>query len=159
MTGEKFAYYTYLILGAIKKGFIPKMVGYDIACRLAPSLRKFEPTIVAILLAAVNKFGATTGAEMPDASGPTTVAGIKFALGRFHAWAHQSRCHIQWSAQFQEGFGMGDLEDLERFWSLLQKHAGQHTFMFMCRHTITHTNTHTGTHTHPHTLPLPGPTS
>jgi hypothetical protein len=114
--GEKFVYLHYIVTHLISLGYAPAYIDYDIACRAQPYLRRFESSLKALILQ-----------QNPQAvfrDGPTTVAGMMFAIGRWHAYGHQSSCHSLWSALFQTGFGLCDGEDMERLWTILNKYAG-----------------------------------
>lgn len=82
--GEKYAYYHLLLLKVIKDGVVPETVLYDIACRFAPHLRK-KSTDLRDALASARSSGDL---EMADEE-KQTVEGLAFAIGTFHAWAHQ----------------------------------------------------------------------
>jgi hypothetical protein len=151
--GEKFAYCHVILLALIKAGFVPAFLEYDIACRFYLYMRAHEPE----LFEAIQGLG---GPNMTALKGANIIAGIKFALGvcargcythtlahththaqcnytapltragRFHAWAHQSACQVQWSMGVTEGCGLTpDGEDLERLWWLIMPYRGASTQM------------------------------
>ena len=92
------------------------MVNYDIACRVLPYFRRFE-TELEVDIARFNP-------GFDPSKGATAVAGIKFAIGRWHAYGHQSSCHSKWSMLFQEGIGLSYGEDMERLWHVLNMYGG-----------------------------------
>ena len=113
--GEKLVYLHYIVNELIQHAYIPGYINYDIACRAAPYLRKFESA----LLDEISKHGVPC-----TKTGATYVAGIMFAIGRWHAYGHQSSCHSVWNMLFQAGFGLTDGEDMERLWAVLNDYAG-----------------------------------
>ena len=83
-TGEKYAYPHMLVLDAIKEGFVPRGITYDINCRFTPYLRTWEGGV----RAALNEHGCSpTDTELKDST--QTVAGFTMGIGSFHAWTHQ----------------------------------------------------------------------
>ena len=125
-TGEKRVYLHYLLTKLIKQGYVPAFINYDIACRSTPYLKKFEDQLKKAILAVDpgHIFG----------EGHTIVAGIKFAIGRWHAYGHKSKCHSLWNMLYQKGFGLSDGEDMERIWNLLNEYAGATSQMNLGNH-------------------------
>ena len=125
-TGEKRVYLHYLLTNLIKKGHVPAFVNYDIACRSTPYLRNFEEELKKEIL--------LVDPTHTFEEGHTIVAGMKFAIGRWHAYGHQSKCHSLWNMLFQKGFGLSDGEDMERLWALLNQFAGATSQMNLGNH-------------------------
>ena len=114
--GEKRVYLHYILWRLTGKGDCPDFVAYDIACRTTAYFQKFEVEMTKDIAAFCPGF--------KPSSGRTTVAGIKFAVGRWHAYGHESKCHNVWSMLYQDGFGLCDGEDMERLWHVLNAYAG-----------------------------------
>ncbi|KAG2190859.1 uncharacterized protein EV154DRAFT_579325 [Mucor mucedo] len=102
-TGEGFKYSLAMIKellgnedGAAVASRIPKVILYDIACLLEPSLKKhFE--------------------DQMEGTG-----GWSLAVPAFHAFAHVLHCQAKRNPRFMGTIGRTDGESLERFWSYLK---------------------------------------
>ena len=114
--GEKRVYLHYIIWRLTGKGECPEFVCYDIACRTTQYFKRFEEEM--------KKDIELSSPGFRPSFGKTTVAGIKFGVGRWHAYGHESKCHNVWSMLYQDGFGMSDGEDMERLWHVLNAYAG-----------------------------------
>ena len=114
--GEKMVYLHYILWRLTGKGDWPEFVCYDIACRTTQYFKKFE--------AEFKKDIETSSPGFRPSSGKTTVAGMKFAVGRWHAYGHESKCHNVWSMLYHDGFGLCDGGDMERLWHVLNAYAG-----------------------------------
>lgn len=124
--GEKFAYFHCVLVQLALQEHTFAYLEYDVACRFIAYLRKHEQELARLIARA-----KANGTKPSDLVGhPERVAGMRLALGRFHAYAHQASCQINYAMLYKSGFGLvPDGEDCEKVWKSVLPLAGPTTLM------------------------------